>query len=349
MRTLWRQLCQTRREIPTRDIFERYLDSIKHKRSNTAAHFTLKYGDSVGPKKHKDKCSKRSGKYSIPDVMKRYKCTYTEATAMVATRKANSAGNLAKYIRVHGEVEGKRRHAEFVSKTRNSKENYLKRYGAEAEEKWEKYTRLKDSSSLQSFIKKFGAEVGPVKFNEKVKKCVSNFDSFVRKYGAEAAHAKYAEYVYSKTSHKFVAGGATLQSLELFNPLIANIADCPFKLYIGVPGNKEYYLYSKENQRIFFYDFTIPDLKLIIEFNGQSHPPANLDILEKNKWRCPYRGISHEEASKLDELKLAVANKRGFKVISVRAIEFSQNKAGYIEQLTTQIKDLYENHINQKH
>jgi hypothetical protein len=43
------------------------------------------------------------------------------------------------------------------------------------------------------------------------------------------------------------------------------------KIYVGIPGSKEFYL--KEESFRYFYDFTIPRLKICIEYNGEHvHP-----------------------------------------------------------------------------
>lgn len=56
------------------------------------------------------------------------------------------------------------------------------------------------------------------------------------------------------------------------------------QIKVGIKGSREWCLSSKKEnniQRVYFYDFTLPELKLIIEYNGEAyHPNPNISLEE---------------------------------------------------------------------
>lgn len=78
--------------------------------------------------------------------------------------------------------------------------------------------------------------------------------------------------------------------------------------YIGVDGNKEYFIYDNENKKFNLYDFTLRELNIIIEFHGSLwHFNPNYEYPET----LPFN-LSLEENKKNDIYKETLANKHGF-------------------------------------
>jgi hypothetical protein len=51
-----------------------------------------------------------------------------------------------------------------------------------------------------------------------------------------------------------------------------------------VVGNKEFNLFDKERKKHFYYDFTIPELKLIFEYHGEKFHPHH-SIINLKDWK----------------------------------------------------------------
>ncbi|MDY0215272.1 MAG: hypothetical protein RBS24_07175 [Bacilli bacterium] len=48
------------------------------------------------------------------------------------------------------------------------------------------------------------------------------------------------------------------------------------ELHVGIKGSKEWCLNGKKDkdiEKVYFYDFTIPKFKIIIEYNGETYHP----------------------------------------------------------------------------
>jgi hypothetical protein len=84
-------------------------------------------------------------------------------------------------------------------------------------------------------------------------------------------------------------------------------------------GANEIILYDKELKKPYFYDFAIPDLKLIIEYNGSTFHP-NFETLSKNdikKWICPYTKLDAFTKRDIDEKKIKFAKTKGYDILVV--------------------------------
>lgn len=87
-------------------------------------------------------------------------------------------------------------------------------------------------------------------------------------------------------------------------------------IYFGHFNKEEYFLL--DNKNIFFYDFTILNLNIIIEYNGEKfHPNPNWDIDKKNEWKCLFSKLSYNEKYKFDEYKNKIAIENGFDIYSI--------------------------------
>jgi very-short-patch-repair endonuclease len=112
--------------------------------------------------------------------------------------------------------------------------------------------------------------------------------------------------------------------------------DLVFKLNRG-----EWFLRDGEN--IFFYDFLIKPLKLILEFNGEHvHPNKNVLTQEQWKsWRHAYSKKYAEEVYQYDQQKIEFAEKLGYNVLVV----WSKDKDALPRTLTL-IKEMLDGHQN---
>lgn len=82
-------------------------------------------------------------------------------------------------------------------------------------------------------------------------------------------------------------------------------------VYIGIDTSKEYFLHK--NGKLFFYDFCIPSLKLIIEFHGKCfHYDNVLNKIPRNIYNLDENAIREKDISKEN-----LAREHGFDYIVV--------------------------------
>lgn len=294
----------------------------------------------------KDGCS---NPYDPNDVSKKFNISLEEAAALIVERKSKTNGSLQNFIKRHGEVEGTRRFKIFIEKSINNKDSYLKRYGhQQGLINWEKTRKKKDKFSLNYFITTFGEELGKIKFEETCNKNKQTLESFIEKFGDEKGKIEYSKYCYKKTKgiRDNKACIASKESMVFFEPIIKFLVKKGLYCNFGNGSSKEFRLYSKKTRKNYYYDLTIIKLKLIIEYDGVSHPN---DKCDPKTWRCVFRGISYEEALKYDQLKQECAEQHGYKLIRINYLQAEEDKVKWQRYIINLIRELInENQINQK-
>lgn len=238
------------------------------------------------------------------------------------------------------------------------------RDGVSSEEAAEKVKKLKEAykTSKENFILKYGKKVGIQKYNEFVFK-VSNNSIFNLNYwinmGFAKAKAKQmraeffknnssinsvefwqkrglsASQAKSKVKEICIKRGvsfmsASKQSLTYFNSINEKLLTLGFKPRFGVPNNSEFSIWDNERKKLCFYDFTVPELKVIIEFNGDKfHPnPNKLSKSEWDSWRVPYtdRIYTADEIAEKDRQKMNLAIRNGFDFLVIWSSDpYSEN------------------------
>lgn len=87
-------------------------------------------------------------------------------------------------------------------------------------------------------------------------------------------------------------------------------------IYWGVGHSNEWFI--NYNDMSLFYDFTIPKLKLVIEYHGiKFHPNENDDTVDRKNWKCLYSGLSFDDKLKKDNLKKDIIINNGYTYIDV--------------------------------
>lgn len=106
---------------------------------------------------------------------------------------------------------------------------------------------------------------------------------------------------YSNASQKFI------------NKVIAFLPSDLTFLY----GDKEYFIYYNKN--IYFYDLFIPELKIIIEYNGSHVHPSKekLSVEEWHKWQNPFTKKNSDYCYNRDQMKKHAALEN-----NIQCIEF---------------------------
>lgn len=134
-------------------------------------------------------------------------------------------------------------------------------------------------------------------------------------------------------------GKASKESLRLFNDIVEKIQDLNLTCYYGHSNGKEWWLKTKDG-KVKFYDFTIPELKLIIEYQGERyHPnPEKLSKEEWKEWKIPYNNTTADEVYANDQEKYQLAMENGWQIIYVWSNNVNDNT---VDDLLSTIKNIF--------
>ena len=195
---------------------------------------------------------------------------------------------------------------------------YWKLKGLSTSEAKEKVSKIQDTRSLISYIKREGEEIGTIKYNNYLKEVAytSSRRYYTDKYGEEIGNKRYSEILEKRITPM---SKSSKEAFYFFLPIYrflrkkgVSISD----IYWGVGKSNEWFINFESN--LFFYDFTIPSLNIIIEYNGiKFHPNPQWDEDVKENWKSLYSNINYEEKLIFDNLKRETAIKKGFEVISI--------------------------------
>ena len=184
-------------------------------------------------------------------------------------------------------------------------------------------TKSAATNSLSEKIKRWGDADGELKYIEVRKKLSENWSPRAAS-GKNFASSKQANLFFKKL-YKFC------------RRLGYERNDLVFKLNRG-----EWFL--RDEAAIYFYDFLLKPLRIIVEFNGEHvHPNKNkLTEAQWNSWKHAFSKKPADEVYKYDQDKVLLAKKAGYNVIQV----WSKDPTSF-ENVANFIKGLH--HGNQNH
>jgi hypothetical protein len=107
------------------------------------------------------------------------------------------------------------------------------------------------------------------------------------------------------------------ESINFFNTLIDSITY--LKIENILYKQNELKLYDSIKHKLYMFDFTIPTLKIIIEYNGGTWHPDFEILSEKEikEWKNPFTGMDAYTKQKEDNEKLDFARKLGYNIYVV--------------------------------
>lgn len=276
-----------------------------NKTSQTLDSFINKYGKIDGPikfaeyKKTKsmslDMCIKRHGEIEGPKIYKEYWETTGFGTNTRAfkvrhgddykkyqtefRKKQGFNNTLSGKILKYGEEEGSKRYKELNDKKSKSlsKENLIQKLlnknipFAEIQE----YVRERwDNVSLKSFCLRYGEDLGLIKYNDHIKKMKENSILCIEYYNKRNIPDHEAFEIISKIQWERnnrinFFSKESLKYLNAFNKIFMDRGySCQYKHNeYGILLTREEFNLYKQN-RMYFYDFYVPDLNIIIEYHG---------------------------------------------------------------------------------
>jgi hypothetical protein len=237
----------------------------------------------------------------------------------------------------------------FIKKSIQNPEKYLGRTqtqlqywinkGFNEEESKSKLKERQDTNSLSFFIKKYGEIEGELKFNDRLNRYSysSSRKFYTDKYGEEEGNNIYNE-ICSKRTVKI--NKSSKEAYHFLIPIYKNIRKSGIKIediYWGVGSSKEWFINS--NKCLFFYDFMIKPLNIIIEYHGVSFHPKE----GQTDWVSAY-GDDYENKIKIDNLKKDLAESNGYKYFFVYSDEDIKTKQyEFIELIKKEISNSEKN------
>lgn len=320
-----------------------------------------KYGEEEGISKHteyrKNVGLSSVGKNTLVGFIKRY--GEEEGTIRYESFKDKSLQSLPKYVERYGNEEGPIKYKLMVeSKTKNFKgrKKYWIEQGYSQEEATLLVSKSQNTTSLISFIERDGEEEGTRKYLQlnAIKSFAASLAGFIQKYGETEGRIKYnhscksrgctlencirlygnnGAEIYNERKARMMENLTTYskESIKYFIPLYKRLRKCGIKkddIFWGIHPQGEYFLRDQEN--IYFFDFTIPKLKIIIEYNGQVFHPKE----HQHDFISPY-GILYEDAWNKDILKKELAINHDYTYIVIFSDELPT-----IDQLFNQLTGL---------
>lgn len=309
----------------------------------TAEFYKQKYGCNWRP--YFEDARRRANPYDEEYVAKRYGLSARDAAREVARRKKNTAGSYASFLRRAGgdPVEARRRFREFCAKSAHTEESFRKKFGAGYKTRWEAYKKSKNSYDLDKYVEKYGSVLGRKQLLARVEKSVVDYFKYVEMYGERNAEREYVKYCYRKTKHwkrKSGRWGATRESLDFFGPILRRLDARRVGYRVGVEGNRELMLLDRNSGKVRYYDLCIPSVRLVVEFDGVTHPSPLLSGEQLARWRCRYSGVSAEARLSDDEAKRRLAVSKGYQFLRFHIDEVNRDPRRYRETLWATINAL---------
>lgn len=226
-----------------------------------------------------------------------------------------------------------------------SLKHYEKKYGDNGLEKYlEKNKTHSFNISLVGFIERYGEDEGSTRHSQYCKDRGMTFDDLVQKHGLSKANEiidskrqtlenyikrlgekegteKYLKYISTRSNY---VSKESIAYLLPFYKIARHYGIKREDIYIGTSGSKEWHI--RDGKKIYFYDFCIPSIKLIIEYNGSHiHPHLKLTEEQRENWAHAYSKRTFNECLEYDNNKNKIAAIAGFTVFQVWDFEKDNN------------------------
>lgn len=208
----------------------------------------------------------------------------------------------------------------YIGRTQTQIQYWIKK-GLSREESYIKLKEIQDTSSLSSFIRRYGDEQGLLKYNERLTKLsyTSSRQFYIDKYAVVDGDSIFNNIIIKRTVKLNKSSKEAYNFLMPIYKYIRNMGIEIHDIYWGVGSSNEWFI--NFDKCLFFYDFTIKPLKIIIEYHGISFHPKENDL----NWVGIY-GDKYDDKIKIDKMKIKIAEKNGFKYFAVYSDEDIKTK-----------------------
>lgn len=195
--------------------------------------------------------------------------------------------------------------------------NYWIKKGYNLYDSEERLKKRQDTTSLEFHNNRYGEEDGLIRYNKRISNIAytSSRKYYVDKYGIIEGNKLYDIRLKNRIVPMSKASKESFYFLkDIYKYLRKNGID-KSDIYWGVGHSNEWFINTGSN--LFFYDFTIPKLNIIIEYHGKMFHPNPEKILDKDNWKCLYSGLSYDIVLKSDMIKKQIAMDKGYEYITV--------------------------------
>lgn len=214
--------------------------------------------------------------------------------------------------------------------------NMIKRHGEEEGTRaFNKYReKQKYKKSRQRYIDEFGEEQGLKIFKEISKKKIQSLENFQRKYGKKEGLRRYRSYV---EGHR---KGFSDVASNLFAQ-IESLTSTDSVSFLYLPKNSE--LLLEDKSRFYMYDFCIPELKFIIEFNGDIFH-GNPQLFNESDCPNPYdKTLTAKQIWLNDKEKKDLAKSKGFDVMVIWERDYRNDPETTVNNIIKTIREKLKN------
>lgn len=276
----------------------------KRQNTNSLSSFIERFGPEIGELKfqrYRDSWKSSISKHDKKELYKKWKNlpeyyldkinpdTQNYFTITEAEEKIKN--DLSKgFKKVWKEYREGRRDKSFINTTKE----YYEKNGMSHENAMIALKERQATFSLEKCIQKYGRDKGIERFNKRNKKWIDNLNS---KSPEEKERISISKM---KNFHRY-----SKESMDFFNSLLREIKKNILYGYDILMGEDEMVLWDPNLSRPYFYDFAIPELKLIIEYNGSTFHPDVPNMTEEQiaSWVCPLTKQNAIEKYNKDQTK----------------------------------------------
>ena len=211
-------------------------------------------------------------------------------------------------------------------------ENLIKKHGLdEGERIWKQYCERQSYTSTTQYLKETFSDD---KVNEIQLLKSRQLEGFISKYGEKQGKELYNKYLENtndrKTYSKF--------SKDFFDELSEELKKSKIDVRMCY-GDNEHWRYSN-SKKIYFFDFYIPEIRYVIEFNGDYWHcnPQKYD----ESYEHTLRHMSAKEIWKIDEERYnVIKNELGYNLTIIWEHDVRYNRKQIILNLIKDIKKYY--------
>jgi len=213
----------------------------------------------------------------------------------------------------------------IYEKNHNCPEYWVKR-GYHLEEALLLSTQSAKTNSLEEIEKRHGRSNALLIYNERRQKLSNKWTEVCTR------HQKF---------------GTSKEAINFFEDLSNIITDIGFTnndvIFKNSTNSNEWFF--RNNDKILFYDFAIPSIKFIIEYNGEHvHPnKQTLNNIQWEQWKHAYSKKNADEIFEQDNQKYEIAKQKGWHIIIVWSKETKKDKTLVLSNIKSIIKSIKEN------
>lgn len=196
--------------------------------------------------------------------------------------------------------------------------NYWLKMGYSLEDAKLMLAKRQNTISIESLIDVYGEIDGTIRYLKNIDrlKYTSSRKYYIDKYGHIEGNEKYDDRLKKRI---VPMSKSSKEAYHFFIPIYKFLRKNGIEkndIYWGIGHSNEWFINT--NGSIFFYDFTIPKLNIILEYNGiKFHPKSEWDLEKREKWKCLYSNINYDDKIKIDDIKRKNAIDNNFEYIEV--------------------------------